>query len=171
VQNIEGQVDSFGPGVYCEQPGADEAETKCEQSTAKALSKQVAGINKCYDKCNSSMRKALIPPGSCNTPSPADVVAQLCIAKVDAKAISGADKNCGGECLGGNNICGSNTGTCTADKLVTHCGCAADCNAVGGDQTVKPDCSNPDDYPPGSAWVNLVDIAISGTVPTTYCAD
>ena len=170
VQNIEGQVDSFGPGVYCEQPGADALETKCEQSTSKALVKQVGGVDKCYDKCNSNMRKSLIPAGSCNPPVPSDAVTAACIDKVDGKAILAVDKACGGECLGGNGVCGSNTGTCTVDKGLTQCGCAADCDAAGGDQTVKPDCTNPDDYPTGSAWVNLVDIAISGTVPGTYCA-
>jgi hypothetical protein len=169
VANIEGQVDSFGPGVYCEQPGADAAETKCEQSTAKALVKQVSGVDKCYDKCNGNMRKGLIPLNSCNPPTPTDAVTAACIAKVDGKAILGVDKACGGECLNGNGTCGSATGTCTVDKGLTACGCAADCDAAGGDQTVKPDCTNPDDYPTGSAWVNLVDIAISGTVPGTYC--
>jgi hypothetical protein len=170
VSNIEGQVDSFGPGVYCNRPGASAAEIKCESSTAKALVKQVGGVDKCYDKCNSNIRKALVAPGQCDPPSPGDAVTSACIAKVDGKAILGIDKACGGECLGGNNTCGSNTGTCTVDKGVTQCGCNADCDAAGGDQTIKPNCTNPDDYPTGSAWVNLVDIAISGTVPTTYCA-
>jgi len=165
VTNIEGQVDSFGPGVYCEQPGADATETKCEQSTSKALVKVVGSVNKCYDKCNSNMRKLLIPAGSCNPPSPSDGITQTCIAKADTKGISSINKACGPECLGGNTICASNTGVCSNDALI-QCGCDADC----GPQGAAPDCSSTDDYPTGSAWVNLVEIAISGNVPGTYCA-
>jgi hypothetical protein len=164
-QNVEGQVDSFGPGVYCEQPGADTFETKCEQSTAKALVKVVGSVNKCYDKCNSNIRKALIAPGSCNPPSPSDPLTQTCIAKADTKGISSINKACGPECFGGDQTCASNTGTCSNDSLV-QCGCDADC----GPQAAAPDCTNPDDYPTGSAWVNLVEIAIAGNVPGTYCA-
>ena len=157
VSNIEGQVDSFGPGVYCEQPGADASETKCEQSTSKALVKQVAGVDKCYDKCNANMRKALIPPGSCNPPAPSDATTASCIASVDGKAISAVNKACGGECI---------SGTCNGLNVGVSCTQNSDCGA----QAVKPDCSSADDYPTGSQWVNLVDIAISGTVPGTYCA-
>ena len=164
VSNIEGQVDSFGPGVYCEQPGADAFETKCEQSTAKALVKVVGSVNKCYDKCNSNQRKALIPPGSCNPPSPSDGVTVTCIGKADTKGILSIDKACGPECLNGDQTCASNTGTCSNDSLI-QCGCDADC----GPQGAAPDCSSTDDYPTGSAWVNLVEIAISGNVPGTYC--
>jgi hypothetical protein len=85
VANIEGQVDSFVPGVLCEAAGADPLEQKCQTSTAKALVKQVGGVDKAYDKCFANARKGLI-----------------------------------------------NVAT-------------------------------------GSAWVNLVDIAISGNIPNTYC--
>lgn len=154
VANIEGQVDSFVPGVACEQAGADVAEQKCETATSKALVKQVAGVEKCYDTCNANLRKALIPPGSCNPPSPSDAATSTCISGVDAKAIAAANKGCGGECI---------SGTCSPSKL--PCSTNADC----GDQSVKPDCSSPDDYPTGSSWVNLVDTAISGNIPGIYC--
>jgi hypothetical protein len=95
VQNVEGQVDFFGPAVFCEQPGADDAETKCELNTAKVLSKQVATINKCYDKCMSNQRKGTIPNGSCGTPIPSDQATQDCIAKGDTKSVLGINKKCG----------------------------------------------------------------------------
>jgi len=44
VQNVEGQIDSFGPGVFCEQPGADALETKCEPNTAKTRAKRVRSM-------------------------------------------------------------------------------------------------------------------------------
>jgi hypothetical protein len=44
VQNVEGQIDSFGPGVFREQPGADALETKCEPNTAKTRAKRVGSM-------------------------------------------------------------------------------------------------------------------------------
>src|SRR5262249_42192154 len=137
VQNLENQVDSFGPGVFCDQqglnpPNADDAETKCELNTAKVLAKLVASVNKCYDKCNANQRKGLIPPGSCNPPTPTDAATQACISAGDGKSIAGVNKLCG------------------------------DVGAI-------PDCSGPDDYPDGASWTNLVETAIAGNVPGTYC--
>jgi len=148
VQNVEGQVDDFGPGVFCEQPGADKLETGCEQNTAKTLAKLVATINKCYDKCNANMRKGTIPPGSCNAPSPSDAATTACLSDplkgAQAKAIAGVNKKCRAV---GETTKGANDGT-----------------------TAVPDCTTPNDYPDGSAWVNLVTLAISGNVPGTYCS-
>ena len=131
VANIEGQVDSFVPGVACEQPGADAAETKCELNTAKVLSKQVGSLNKCVDKCKSNERKALIAAGSCDPIT--DPATLTCVSLADGKTIAAVNKLCG------------------------------DVGAI-------PDCSGTDDYPSGAAWTGLVDFAILGNVPTTYCA-
>jgi hypothetical protein len=130
VQNIEGQVDSFVPGVGCERPGADAGEQKCQTGTAKALTKQVGSVVKCYDKCKASERKGTIPPGSCGPP-PSDAKTQECVNKGNTKTIAAIDKICG----------------------------------VG----TRPDCGGTDMYPTGAQWVNLVDVAISGNVPTNYC--
>jgi hypothetical protein len=130
VQNIEGQVDSFVPGVACEL-GADPGEQKCMTNTAKALSKQVAGVVKCYDKCQTNAHKGLINVSACAPPA-SDPATSTCISGVDGKAIASVNKLCG------------------------------DVGAI-------PDCSSTDDYPDGASWVNLVDIAISGNQPNTYC--
>jgi len=131
VQNIEGQVDSFVPGVGCEGAGANKDEQKCQTSTAKALTKQVGSLNKCYDKCVANVRKGLIPAGSCNPPT-SDPTTQACVTKGDGKTIAAIDK------------------ACLIDKA---------------------DCTGPDsnDYPDGASWTNLVDVAITGNVPSTYC--
>jgi hypothetical protein len=131
VQNIEGQVDSFVPGVGCETAGADPDEQKCQLNTAKVLSKYVGGANKCYDKCFKNLRKGLVPTGACFPPV-ADVPTQDCLNKAANKAILGADKKC-------------------------------------VDIGANPDCPGPDQYPSGAQWVNLVDLAIGGTLQTTYC--
>ena len=138
VANIEGQVDSFGPGVFCDQdganpPDADKLENTCEINTAKTLSKLVGSINKCYDKCNSGIRKGTITAGSCNPPSPSDPVTAACINAADAKSIAGVNKKCG------------------------DVGVSPDCNGIA------------DSYPSGASWTGLVDLAISGNVPGTYC--
>lgn len=132
VQTIEGQVDSFGPGVFCEQPGADAAETKCELNTAKVLSKHVGSVHKCYDKCFANLRKGLIPTGSCYPPGPPDATTAACVSTASGKAIAGVDKLC-------------------------------------GDVGALPDCSSTDDYPNGTNWVNLVNLAVEGNMPALYC--
>ena len=93
VQTIEGQVDSFVPGVACE-IGGDAGEQKCMTNTAKALSKQVGGVVKCYLKCFANARKGLISAATCLPPA-ADPVTAACIAKVDGKTIIAVNKLCG----------------------------------------------------------------------------
>lgn len=130
VQNLEGQVDSFVPGVACERTGATAAEQKCQKGTAKALTKQVGSVVKCYDKCKSNEFKGKVAAGVCDPPA-SDTATQLCVSKGNDKAILAINKVC---------------------------------SDVGG----SPDnCGSP--YPSGADWVNLVDIAISGNIPTTYC--
>jgi hypothetical protein len=143
VQNIEGQVDSFGPGVFClGNPGGlnptppTKEELACESNTAKVLSKLVGSINKCYDKCFSNARKGLISASTCAPPA-TDPATSACISAANGKSVAGVDKKC---------------------------------SVVGA--VAVPDCNNDsvDDYPTGAAWTNLVDIAIEGNVPGTYCA-
>jgi hypothetical protein len=93
VQNIENQVDSFVPGVACERAGADKFEQTCQLNTAKVLSKHVASINKCYDKCYSNARKGTVTFGSC-APSATDPATDACLDKANLKAIAGVDKKC-----------------------------------------------------------------------------
>jgi hypothetical protein len=164
VASMEGQVDSFVPGVMCEGAGADKLEQKCETSTAKALAKQVGAVTKCYDKCFSNARKGLINVATC-TPPASDPVTAACVSNAETKAIVGIDKACGPECFFGNNTCGSNSGTCSNDATV-RCGCDGDCGSVAR----RPDCAMIDDsYLSGSGWANLVEVMIDGNIPNTYC--
>src|SRR5262249_43902272 len=149
--------------VACEGPGASTAEQKCQTATAKALVKQVGGVIKAYDKCFANERKGLISAGTCAPPA-SDGLTVVAIAKVDSKAILGIDKACGPECFFGSQTCSDNSGVCSNNSLVL-CGCDADC----GDQSAAADCASADDYNTGSKWVNLVDVAISGNIPNTYC--
>jgi hypothetical protein len=147
VQNVEGNVDNFGPGVFCEQPGADKLENSCEANTAKTLVKLVGSINKCHDKCHSNERKGLIPAGSCSPAiTPADGVTLACLNAARGKAVAGVNKKCR---TIGESAPGANDGT-----------------------TAVPDCFGVDtnDYPDGSTWVTLVDGATNGQVPGTYCS-
>ncbi len=93
VQNIEGQIDSFVPGVACEQAGADPSEQKCQNGNAKALVKEVSGDVKCYDKCKSNEHKGLIAAGTCNPPA-SDPATAACINGVEQKAILAIQKVC-----------------------------------------------------------------------------
>jgi hypothetical protein len=134
VGTIEGQVDSFVPGVGCERAGATKEEQKCQTGTAKALTKQVGSVVKCYDKCKANERKGTAAPGSCDPPA-SDGPTQTCVSTGNTKAALAVDKVCP-------------TG-------------------------LRPDCPNEDDYGgnDGNSWANLVDIAISGNIPTTYCTE
>jgi hypothetical protein len=96
MQTIEGQVDSFVPGVGCELAGATKEEQKCETNTSKSLVKQVAGVVKCYTKCMTNARKGLVTRASCLPPA-SDPVTQACIIKVDSKAIDSVNKLCSGK--------------------------------------------------------------------------
>jgi hypothetical protein len=142
VQNIEGQVDSFGPGVFCQGFGSSptpptKEELNCEVNTAKTLSKLVGSINKCYDKCNGNAFKGLISQATCVPPA-SDPVAVTCLDKAKTKAISGVDKKC--SVLGAVAL--------------------PDCDESNG---------TPDEYPDGAFWVNTVSVVIEGNVPDTYC--
>ncbi len=151
VQNIEGQVDSFGPGVFCVgYPGGNAPAPPsapvlaCEINTAKTLSKLVGSVNKCYDKCFANARKALIPQSSCVPPA-SDPATSTCINGADTKSIAGVNKKCGD--IGPSAV--------------------PDCDTTNG---------TPNEYPDGATWTNLVDTAISGNVYSgggtagTYCS-
>jgi hypothetical protein len=133
VQTIEGQIDSFVPGVACERAGADSAEQKCMLNTAKVLAKYAAASVKCYDKCFSNGRKGTVDFADCAPPA-ADPATQECLTKAFDKSSAGVDKKC---------------------SLVVP--------------SANPDCGGPDNYADGATWSNLVDIAVNGNVPGTYC--
>jgi hypothetical protein len=57
MQNVEGQLDSVGAGIYCNVANGTAAERTCETNTAKALAKLTGAIGKCYDKCHASARR------------------------------------------------------------------------------------------------------------------
>ena len=93
-QTIEGQVDSFVPGVGCERADATPAEQKCQLNTAKALTKQTAGVVKCYIKCETNAHKGLVAAADCLPPA-TDPATATCISGVDGKAIAAVNKLCG----------------------------------------------------------------------------
>jgi len=137
----EGQVDTFGPGVFCKGQGnaptpPTKAELGCELNTAKVLVKLVGSINKCYDKCNGNLFKGVITAGSCDPPTPSDGATSTCLSAARAKAVTGVDAKC------------------------ATAGVVPDCdesNNPGGE------------YPDGGTWVSLVDAVIEGNQSATYC--
>ena len=93
MQTIEGQVDSFVPGVGCELAGATPAEQKCQTNTAKALAKQSAGVVKCYTKCFANAHKGIGSAAACFPATESVTVA--CIAGVVGKTVASVNKLCG----------------------------------------------------------------------------
>ena len=125
MNDIEQQVDTFVPGVGCEGAGADVAEQKCETATAKALTKQVGTLNKCYDKCKANERKGVIPAGQCDPPA-ADPATGTCVFTGDTKCIAAIDKVCVGAAKpdncngpGADNYSDGATWTSTVDTAIT----------------------------------------------------
>ena len=112
--SLEAQVDSFG-FVFCNDNPNNPAEDKCEQGVAKSLVKFVSCKFKCYDRCVGAAHRGIIPPGSCNPPSPSDPTTFGCLFNVasgcEAKAIAACNKACmtppadAPECYGG--LCSS----------------------------------------------------------------
>jgi len=124
--NIEGQVDTFVPGVGCEGAGATKEEQKCQTATAKALTKQVATLNKCYDKCIANARKGVIPDAAACSPPATDPATSTCVGKGDTKTTLSIDKVCVGDfrpdnCngAGDNNYNDGATWTNTVDTAIT----------------------------------------------------
>jgi len=93
VQNIENQVDSFVPGMFCERADAFILEQRCQLTTAKWVAKYMGLAGKCYDKCNKNARKGLIPFGDC-APPPADVPTAECLMIAEAKTVYYIDHDC-----------------------------------------------------------------------------
>jgi hypothetical protein len=102
VQNAEGQLDSFVPGIYCDGT-TNTAVGKCMDNTGKVLWRYSASRAKCYDKCFANEIKGLIPAGSCD-PEPTDPATSACQAAALSKAIPAINKLCAD--VGANPSCG-----------------------------------------------------------------
>jgi hypothetical protein len=113
TQTIEGQIDSFVPGVGCERAGATTEEQKCQLNTAKALVKETGGVVKCYIKCMTNAHKGLISASTCLPPA-SDPPTALCISGVENKAILAINKVCfdipgaAPDCPGADDYAGNN---------------------------------------------------------------
>ena len=82
---IEGMVDSFVPGVFCERTDAFILEARCQTTAARRIAKYVGAASKCYDKCLSNARKGLISYSVCAPPA-SDGTTQACLAEAAATA-------------------------------------------------------------------------------------
>jgi putative hemolysin len=86
-----------GANVYCVEEGGgtpSAVEAKCEDAVAKNLTKWVAAINKCYDKCAKAEVAGRIAPDSCNPPNPADDRLVDCLDSARSKTIGGINGAC-----------------------------------------------------------------------------
>jgi hypothetical protein len=65
-------------------------------NTSKVLSKHVASVNKCFDKCFKNASKSLLPASDCqpNPVLPNDAATQTCINTASGKTTIAADKLC-----------------------------------------------------------------------------
>ena len=103
VQNFEGQLDSFVPGVWCD-PTTDLTLGKCMAGTGVSLWRFYASREKCYDKCFAGEIKGYVTSGSC-TPPATDPTLLACISVAQSKAVLAIDKYC--STVGVDPSCGS----------------------------------------------------------------
>lgn len=91
------QLNAFGPFVYCDDSGSGDGlskvEAKCADTVAKTLSKFVAALGKCGQKCAADEHKGKTPVGSC-TPPATDAKEIACINAATTKATSLIDGKC-----------------------------------------------------------------------------
>jgi len=92
------QANTFGALIYCDDSGSGDGltkvEAKCADTAAKTLSKYVAALGKCGQKCAANEHKGKIPVGSCVPPA-SDAKTQTCINAATTKATSLIDAKCG----------------------------------------------------------------------------
>jgi hypothetical protein len=163
-QDIENQVDTFGPGVFCKTTGATKAEQKCMQNTGKVLSKHVGALDKCFDKCFKNASKSLVNSTDCqpNPTLPNDAPTQACINAASAKTTAGVNKLC------------SDAGVVIASLCPQFCHTNSDCDTGPPDGVcTNNNCSagntSTHAYFTGAGWTTLVTNAIDGNIPGTYC--
>jgi hypothetical protein len=89
----ESLIDTQDPSVHCNGGGVTADQGKCQDNTGKVLTKWVAALSKCTQKCRANEEKGKTD-GQCNPPV-ADTKTLDCIAKGEAKCVSGVDKKCG----------------------------------------------------------------------------
>jgi hypothetical protein len=93
VANVEGSLDSFVPGIFCEQATAMPQTQWCERGVAKALSKLVSAENKCFAKCQSNAFKGIVSASACQ-PFPTDPATGACVNAAITKTTIAIDKIC-----------------------------------------------------------------------------
>jgi len=95
MDSVQAQATGAGTLIFCAETdgpsGTNKDEAKCEDTTAKSLTKLVAAKDKCYEKCFAAEARGKTT-GSC---LPAvDGKAAACIAKVQDKTKAAIDKAC-----------------------------------------------------------------------------
>src|SRR5205814_1486367 len=109
----------------------------------------------------------------------AETACELNTAKTLVKLVASVDK-CYDKCNSNARKGMISQSSCVppaSDPATSACINTADGKSIAGvnkkcgDVGAVPDCAVPDDndYPDGAAWTNLVEIAISGNIPGTYC--
>lgn len=89
----EGLIDGQDPAVHCNNGETGDA-GKCQDNTGKVLTKWVAALSKCTQKCKANEDKGKAAPGSCDPPA-SDPATIACINAGEAKCVSGVNKKCG----------------------------------------------------------------------------
>lgn len=98
VGRAAAHVDTIASQVYCDDSGSPDgvtkAEGKCQDTTARSLTKYAYGKLKCIGKCRRGEFAGKIPAGNCELPTPFDPKTVECIAGTAGRARTTIDKFC-----------------------------------------------------------------------------
>ena len=87
--------DSGSAAVHCNGGTVSKDQGKCQDNAAKTLTKAVAALSKCTQKCRKNEEKGKVPPGSC-TPPASDPKTSDCVTNAVNKCKIGVNKKCVG---------------------------------------------------------------------------
>ena len=100
VADVEGKVDAIAVVVYCDDAsspdGFTRAEEKCEDTTAKYLTKYSWAKLKCLAKCHRAEHAGKVPLGNCALPTPLDPRTTACLAGAVERTTKSIDRFCDG---------------------------------------------------------------------------
>ncbi len=95
VADLEGQLDSFFPGLFCETtPTPFLLEMRCMTTATKGVAKYYVKSTKCYDNCYANAYKGVIDAATCVPPA-IDPVTATCLSDTRDDYIQYIDHDCG----------------------------------------------------------------------------
>lgn len=98
IARVSQQVDNVAVDVYCDDSGSPDGvnarEGRCQDITAKYLTKYAYARLKCLAKCRKSEHAGKVPLGNCGPVDPLDPKTAECVAGARGRTVANIDKQC-----------------------------------------------------------------------------